>query len=280
MAPPFFPDILQNVNGLLNRDFYQNTPTAVNISTTASNGVKFNINGKQLARDAPLQANIEARLSDKVTGISISQGWSNKNKLNNKVELNKLVIPGLKFNVMSNFSPADDTKSAKLNLSLVKPFFSTRATLDKSLFTGNLTLSHDNIVTGAEFSYDIASGTISRHAMAMAYQSKDYTIGLLISDMQLATASFYQVLNSNLQVGAKATMNSKLNSNVNIEFATKYRPDESSQIKCKINDLGKLTVSCKQDLKKGITVGVGASMNALKLDEPIQKIGWSLNFSS
>ena len=63
---------------------------------------------------------------------------------------------------------------------------------------------------------------------------------------------------------------------MSVEVATRYLPDPTSQVKGKISDAGELTLSYKQALRAGVTLGVGASMNVLKLDEPVSKLGWSL----
>ena len=281
MAPPFFSDISQNINGLLNRDFYHNTRSAFSLRSTTESGVNFSLNARQNIKDTPLKTNVETRFSDKATGLTFTQGWSNENKLNTKIELKDLA-PGLKTEVISNFIP-HGSKAAKVNVSFVQPFFATRYVFDlleNPSFVGSLTLSHEGAVGGAEFGYDISSGTVSRYAVALGYSAKDYSLGVFINDSKLTSVSFFQKVGRDLQVGAKATLNPKISSNVNMELATRYLPDSTSQIKAKINDTGKLTVSYKQDLRKGVTLGIGASMDALKLNEPVQKIGWSLNFAA
>lgn len=334
-AAPFFSDIFQNINTLLNKDFFHNVPTAVNISTTTKSGLKFNVNGKQLTKDAPLQTAIETRFFDKSTGFLLSQGWTNKNRLNTRIELSSLA-PGLKTDLFTSIVPSqsnitasestpisnasnstitttnitttastdgsndnnstvdeksesinsttkDMIKTAIVNVSFVQPFFTAKATFDllkKPSIIGNLTLAHEGFVAGTEVGYDITSGFIYRYAVALAYRTKGYNVGISINDEQLTTASFFQTVSKSLQVGSKATLNPKLGSNVNVEFATKYLPDPSSQIKAKITDVGKLTLSYKQNLKAGVTLGVGASLDALKLDEPLQKVGWSLSFTT
>ncbi|SMN20578.1 similar to Saccharomyces cerevisiae YIL114C POR2 Putative mitochondrial porin (voltage-dependent anion channel) [Maudiozyma saulgeensis] len=281
MAPPFFSDISQNINGLLNRDYFHNTPTAFSLRTNTKSNVNFSVNARQNVRDGPLITNMEARMSDKATGLTYTQGWSNENKLNTRIEFKDLA-PGLKTELASTYIP-NGAKTAKVNLSFVQPFFASRCTFDllkNPSFVGNLTLSHEGTVGGAEFGYDIISGTLSRYAVALGYSTKQYTLGVFIDDSKLTSVSFFQKVSQDLQVGAKATLNPKISSNVNMELATRYLPDETSQIKAKITDIGKLTVSYKQTIRTGITLGIGASMDALKLNEPVQKIGWSLNFSA
>lgn len=284
MAPPFFANISQNINGLLNKDFYHNTPINVNLSTKTKNGIQFNVNGKQSNKENNLTTNLETKFFDKFTGLSLTQSWSNENKLNSKIEINDL-LPGVKSDFQTNLIPNGENivKNAIINLSIVQPFATAKLTFDilkKPIFISNLTLAHEGFVTGAEFGYDITNASISRYAIAMTYMGRDYNLGISINNLQLTTASFYQSVNRSLQIGAKATLNPKINSNVNMEFATRYLPDSTSQLKAKINDQGKLTCSYKQELRPGITMGVGATMDALKLNEPFNKFGWSLNFET
>lgn len=284
MAPPFFGSISQNINGLLNKDFYHSTPVNVNLSTKTKNGIQFNINGKQSTMDNNLSTNVETKFFDKSTGLALTQSWSNENKLNSKIEINNL-LPGVKTELQTNLIPNSENvlKNAIANLSIVQPFATAKLTFDilkKPVFISNLTLAHEGFITGAEFGYDITNASISRYAIAMAYMGRDYNLGLSINNLQLTTATFYQSVNNFLQIGARATLNPKIGSNVNMEFVTRYLPDPTSQIKAKINDQGKLSCSYKQELRPGIILGVGASMNALKLSEPFNKFGWSLNFET
>ncbi|CCC68726.1 hypothetical protein NCAS_0B06420 [Naumovozyma castellii] len=281
MSPPFFNDISKDINGLLNKDFYHNTPAAVVVNTVTNNGVKFTVNARQPVKEGPLQANVESKFSEKTTGLTLTQGWSNQNRLNTKIDLADLA-PGLKSEFVTSFIP-NGAKTAQLNLSFVQPFFAAKGVFDlfkTPSFVGNLTLAHEGLVGGAEFGYDITGGTISRYALALGYSARDYTLGISINEAQITSASFYQSISKILQVGAKATLNPKKGSNVNIEFATKYNPDATSQVKAKITDAGLMTLSYKQDLKPGITLGVGTSLDALKLNEPVHKIGWSLSFDA
>ncbi|CAR25516.1 hypothetical protein ZYGR_0A00800 [Zygosaccharomyces rouxii] len=281
MAPPFFSDIGKDINGLLGKDFYHGTNAAVDVSTVAKNGVKFTLKAKQAVKDGPLSANVETRVSDKATGLTLTQGWSNANNLNTKIELADLT-PGLKSELVTSLVPGV-SKAAKLNVSFVQPFFTARGAFDLlkgPSFVGDLTLAHEGIVGGAEIGYDITGGSLSRYAVALGYSAGDYSLGLSTNNAQLTTVSFFQNVSPILQVGAKATSVPKELTNVNIEFATKYLPDATSQIKTKIADSGIVALAYKQELRTGVTLGVGASFNALNLAEPVHKLGGSLSFSA
>ena len=280
MSPPFFGDISKDINDLLSKDFYHGTPANIVLNTVAANGTKFNINAKKPTKENALLAGVEAKLTDKPTGLTVVQGWDNQNKLTTKLEFASL-LPGLNSDLSMTCVP-QGPKTAKVNASFTQPFFAAKGAFDilKPSFVGNLTLAHEGTVGGCEFKYDITNGTISAYAVALAYKARDYTVGVSINESQLTSASFFQRVSDVLQVGAKATMNPKLGSNVAVEVATRYLPDPTSQVKGKISDAGELTLSYKQALRAGVTLGVGASMNVLKLDEPVSKLGWSLTFDA
>ncbi|CAI4064469.1 hypothetical protein SKDZ_09G0570 [Saccharomyces kudriavzevii ZP591] len=281
MAPPFFHDIPRDINGLLNRDFFHTSPLSLNVSTTTQNGVNFTLKGKQVTKDGPIQTSVEGRFCDRKEGVSLSQGWSNRSKLNTRLEFSK-IAPGWKGDVNACLTP-QAIKNAKLNLSYAQQSFSARSSMDilqLKDFVGSISLGRDGFVGGTEIAYDIPSGSLARYAMSLGYLARDYSFVLSTNNRQCASASFFHNINRYLQVGAKATVQSKTSSNMNIEFVTRYLPDSSSQVKAKITDSGLTTLSYKQSLRKDISLGVGMSFNVLQLAEPVHKFGWALSFSA
>lgn len=281
MAPPFFHDISRDINGLLNRDFFHTSPLSLNVSTKTQNGANFALRGKQAVKEGPIQASVEGRFYDRKEGVSLSQSWSNQNRLNSRIEFSK-IAPGLKADVNACMTP-QAIKNAKVNLSFAQEFFTTRASVDllhTKDFVGNVTLAHDGFVGGTEIAYDIPGGALARYAVALGYLASDYSFVLSTNNKQFTSASFFQNVNRHLQVGAKATVQSKATPSMNIEFVTKYLPDSTSQVKAKITDSGLATLSYKQNLKKDISLGMGMSFNALELADPVHKFGWSLSFSA
>lgn len=290
MAPPTYSDIFKGTNDLLNKDFYHSTPLAFDVKTVAKNGVQFTLNAKQTAASAPLSTNLESKLLDKYNGISLTQGWANNNTLKSKIEIADLA-PGLKTDILTSVNPTnllnDKKKSLNINMDYIQPLFTARGKFNllngPAGFVGDFTVAKDGIVAGTELQYNINGGSISKYGLALAYSAPDYSIGVAIDNKQLTTLSFNQTLNSTLAIGTKATLNPLVNAQkVNLEFATRYTLDEAnqSQVKAKINDAGNLAVSYKQLLRPGITLGVGSSFDALNLNEPVHKLGWSLSFNA
>lgn len=280
MVLPFFNDISRDVNGLLNRDFFHTNPLSLNISTITENGVNFTLRAKQGVTEGPIQTSVEGRFNDRKEGVSVSQGWSNQNRLNTRIEFSK-IAPGWKGDVNASLTP-QSIKNAKFNLSYAQKSLTARSSIDilqPKDFVGSVTLGHRGFVGGTEIAYDIAGGLLARYAMSIGYLSRDCSFILSTNNRQCATATFFQNVNRFLQVGTKATLQSKENPNMNVEFVTRYVPDSTSQVKAKIADSGLATLSYKRNLNKDTSLGVGMSFNALQLADPVHKFGWSLSFS-
>ncbi|KAH3682031.1 hypothetical protein WICPIJ_007003, partial [Wickerhamomyces pijperi] len=83
--------------------------------------------------------------------------------------------------------------------------------------------------------------------------------------------------------GTKGTFDSKSASGSNpvaVEVATKYSLDSTSFVKAKLADSGILALAYSQQLRPGVTLGLGGAFDTLKLGESAHKLGLSLSFSA
>lgn len=282
MAPVAYSDIQKSSHDLLNKDFFHLQAANVEVKTTAPNGVAFAVKGKSDKANA-IAASVEAKYSDKSTGVTITEGWNNANVLGTKIELAEILTPGLKGELDSSVVP-NGAKNAKLN------FFYQQSAVNARLFfdllkgpnaTADLTLAHEGITAGAELGYDIASGKLSKYSLGASYATPFYTLAVTsTSNLSIFTASYYHRVSPFVEAGAKATWDSVKSQNVNVEFATKYYLDPTAFVKAKIADSGLTALSYSQDLRPGVRLGLGASFDALKLAEPVHKLGVSLSFTA
>ncbi|CAI4379443.1 AAC_collapsed_G0026470.mRNA.1.CDS.1 [Saccharomyces cerevisiae] len=196
MALPFFNDISRDVNGLFNRDFFHTNPLSLNISTTTENGVNFTLKAKQGVTEGPIQTSVEGRFYDRKEGVSLSQSWSNQNRLNTRIEFSK-IAPGWKGDVNAFLTP-QSIKNAKFNLSYAQKSFAARTSIDilqPKDFVGSVTLGHRGFVGGTEIAYDTAAGLCARYAMSIGYLAREYSFILSTNNRQCVTASFFQNVN-------------------------------------------------------------------------------------
>lgn len=277
-----FSDIQKSTNDLLGRDFYHLAPGSIDIKSVAPNGVSFTVKGKT-TKDNAINASIESKYSDKASGLTLTQGWNNANSLDSKIELSELLTPGLKTELITNLIP-NGSRNAKLNFYYQHSLINTRLFFDLlkgPLTTADFTVNHDGFVAGGELGYDINSAKVNKYNVGLGYSNPLYSIGLTAtSNLSVFSASYYHKISPLVEAGAKATWDSVKSSNVNVEFATKYKLDSSSFLKAKISDSGLTALSYSQVLRPGVTLGLGASFDALKLSEPVHKLGFSLSFAA
>ncbi|EGA82419.1 Por2p [Saccharomyces cerevisiae Lalvin QA23] len=139
--------------------FFTPTPLSLNISTTTENGVNFTLKAKQGVTEGPIQTSVEGRFYDRKEGVSLSQSWSNQNRLNTRIEFSK-IAPGWKGDVNAFLTP-QSIKNAKFNLSYAQKSFAARTSIDilqPKDFVGSVTLGHRGFVGGTEIAYDTAGG--------------------------------------------------------------------------------------------------------------------------
>ena len=282
MAPPAFSDIQKSSNDLLTRDFFHLAPAAIDVKTVAPNGVGFTVKGKTNSANA-IAASVEAKYADKSTGLTLTHAWNNANALDTKIELSELLTPGLKGELVTSVVP-NGARNAKLNFFYQQNQVNARLFFDLlkgPIATADLAVAHDGFTAGAELGYDINDATVNKYSVGVGYAHPLYNVAATAtSNLSVFTASYYHKVSPLVEAGAKATWDSVKSSAVNVEFATKYKFDSTAFVKAKIADSGLAALSYSQLLRPGVTLGLGASFDALKLAEPVHKLGFSLSFSS
>ncbi|KAH3660104.1 hypothetical protein OGAPHI_007309 [Ogataea philodendri] len=284
MAPPAFSDIAKPTNDILGKDFYHFTPVALDLKTVAPNGVAFTTKGK--ASGGKTSASLEGKYTDKSTGLTLTQGWNTANALDTKIELVDALSPGLKSELVTSAVPGGN-RSAKLNLYFAQQSINARAFVDLlkgPIFNGDLTVGQDGFTTGASLSYDVKSATLTGYSAAVGYKAPSYAVSLTAaSNLSVFAAGYYHKVSPQLEVGTKGTFDSKSASGSNpvaVEVATKYSLDSTSFVKAKLADSGILALAYSQQLRPGVTLGLGGAFDTLKLGESAHKLGLSLSFSA
>ncbi|ODQ80055.1 hypothetical protein BABINDRAFT_167148 [Babjeviella inositovora NRRL Y-12698] len=279
--PPAYSDIAKPANDLLNKDFFHLSTAAVEVKTVTPNGVAFTAKGKTL-KDESIAANIEAKFSDKASGFTLTQGWNNANVLDTKLELAELLAPGLKGELITSVIP-NGARNAKLNLFFKQSNVHGRAFFDliKPKALADISVGQEGFTVGGELGYDIASAKVDRYSLGVAYSKFDYTVSAIaFNNLSVFSAAYYHKVSPLVEAGAKATWDSVKQGTPNVEFAAKYKLDKSAFVKAKFADSGVAAVSYSQALRPGVTLGLGSSFNALKLAEPVHKLGASLTFTA
>ncbi|KAK3722706.1 Mitochondrial porin [Vermiconidia calcicola] len=228
----------------------------------------------------------EVRLIYHQTGVTVTQAWTTGAMLDSKIEFVDTLAPGVKIDLQNIFFPNKENSAAqKLNFAFKNPNVHSRAFLNHSFMNNNInavvdiTAGHEGFLVGAEAGYDVQKAAIKGYSLALGYQTPTYTASVAgTQNLSIIAASFYQRVNSSVEVGAKAGYDVQGAKASGLELATKYKLDPLSFAKAKINDRGIAALAYSTKLNAGTTIGLGLSLDTAKLNEAGHKIGTSLTF--
>ncbi|KAK9375932.1 eukaryotic porin/Tom40 [Lipomyces chichibuensis] len=282
MSVAAFSDIAKKPNDLLTRDFFHLSPASLDVKTSADNGVTFTARGKSSPKDGSISGALEAKYSDK-SGIALTQSWSTSNAIDTKFELPPL-IPNLTSNVATTFIPSSGSTNAKLSLAYKQPLFQSNAVVDilkGPTFTTNFSFGKAGVIAGGEISYDVPVGRVTNYAAGLGYGAGNFAVALTaVNKLSIISAAYYTKATPAVEVGAKATLDTKSTSQVNVELGAKYTIDATTSAKVKISNTGLVSLGYLQTIHPGVKLGLGAAVDTQRLAEPAHKLGFSFSFEA
>lgn len=288
-VPPSWKDLGKSSNDLLTKDYPFNG-TSLEIKTQAPSNVSFKVQGVRDSKTDNINGDIEGRWSDKIHGLSLTQTWTTSNILRNNVELDNLIVKGLKFDLATSLSPDKGTKTAVLNTAYKQSGLHSRATLDVfkgPTFSADAVVGRDGFLVGAEASYNVTAGSISRYAAALGYSAPEYSVTLHgLNNFNTFSASYYHRVSRDVEAGAKAVYDTKsTHGGVALEVGSKTHLDSAAFIKAKINNAGVLGLGYTQTLRPGIKASFALALDTQKLNDstavgPAHKVGVHFVFDS
>jgi voltage-dependent anion channel protein 2 len=288
-VPPSWKDLGKSLNDLLSKD-YPFHGTSLEIRTQTPSNVAFKVQGVRDAKTDAINGDIEGKWTDKIHGLTLTQSWTTSNILRNQLELDNFFVKGLKFDLLTSLSPDKGTKTAHVNTVYKQSGLHTRATLDVfkgPTFTADTVLGRDGFLVGAEASYNVTAGNVSRYAAALGYNAPEYSVTLHgLNNFNTFSASYYHRVSRDVEAGAKAVYDSKsTHGGVVLEVGSRTQLDQSSYIKTKINNAGVIGLGYTQTLRPGIKVSFALALDSQKLNDPsptgpAHKVGINLVFDS
>ncbi|KAF2461375.1 eukaryotic porin/Tom40 [Lineolata rhizophorae] len=283
MPVPAFSDIAKPSNDLINKDFYHATAAALEVKLKADNAVSFTAKGTS-AHEGATNASLEIKKGLNIKGATLTGAWNTANMTSEKIELDNVIADGLKVELLNAFSPAAGNKGQKANLYFKQAAFNGRLFADYTptgAFSATVdgVFGHEGFLVGGEAGYDVQKAAITKYSAAVGYQTPQYSAAVQATNsLSIFTASYYQMVNAQVEAGAKAAWDAKTSGPVGIELGGKYKIDPESFAKGKINDRGIVSLAYNTKVKQGFTFGIGASFDSQKLNEAGHKIGTTFTF--
>ncbi|KAL1750718.1 eukaryotic porin-domain-containing protein [Schizophyllum commune] len=191
--PPLWKDLGKSANDLLSTDYPFNVQ-ALEVKTKPVNGVQFCVAGSRAAAPGPINGELEGKYTDKAHGLTLTQAWTTSNVLRTQIELENLVAKG--------------TKSPTLDAVFKQSGVHTRAALDVikgPTVTADAVVGRDGFLVGAETSYSVTDGTITKWPAALGHT--DTLHGL--NKFSTFHVSYYYRVSKDVEGGAKAVYNTK-----------------------------------------------------------------------
>lgn len=175
------------------------------------------------------QSSVHALIRYHSAGTTGTLSWSTLNVLDAKLELDGNIAKGLKAEALTSFKPDTQATAAKLNLYFKQPSFHLRAFTDLlkgPTATIDAVIGHEGFVVGGEAGYDVQKAALTRYSAAVGYQHPRHSVAVTATNnLSIFSAAYYNKVNSQVEVGAKAAWDSKSSSTVGMEVAAKYMID-------------------------------------------------------
>jgi len=288
-VPPSWKDLGKSSNDLLSKD-YPIHGTSLEVKTKTPSNVTFKVAGSTDAKSNHISGDVEAKYVDPKNGFTVTQAWTTTNILKTNVEVENQIAKGLKFEINTSLHPDKGTKHGLLTTIYKQPGLHSRAFLDVfkgPSFTADTVIGRDGFLLGAEGTYNVTEGRISRYAAALGYSAPEYAVSLHgLGNLNTFAASYYHRVSRDVEAGAKAIYDSKAASgNVSLEVGCKAYLDPSAFIKAKVNSAGTLVLGYTQSLRPGVKMSAGLALDTQKLNDhslagPAHKVGASFVFEA
>lgn len=255
IIPSCIQDLGKSSNDLLGKD-YHFSGTSLEVKTATPSDVTFKVDGNRDSKTSFVAGNLEGKYSDKVHGLTITQAWSTSNALRTQIELDNQIAKGLKLDTTTILHPDKSTKSVLLGAAYKQPGLHSRAVLDvfkvrtthnnssffsshrltttlfpHSLipspqgptFTADAVVGRDGFLVGAEASYNVTEGRVTKYSAAAGFSAPEYAVTLhTLSNFSTFAASYYHRVSPDVEAGAKAVYDAKATSpGVALEVGTK-----------------------------------------------------------
>ncbi|KAH9933169.1 voltage-dependent ion-selective channel [Epithele typhae] len=285
-VPPSWKDLGKSSNDLLSKEF-QISGTSLEVKTVTPSNVFFKVGGSRDTKSQLISGDIEAKFINKPHGLTFTQTWTTANVLKTQVEVDNQIAKGVKLDLLTQLTPDTGAKAALFTTVYKQPGFHTRAFLDifkGPTFTADAVVGRDGFLLGAEASYNVTEGKITKYAAAAGYHAPEYAVTLQgLSNLSTFAASYYHRVNQDVEAGAKAVYDTRAKSNVSLEVGTKVYLDSAAYVKAKINNSGILALGYTQSLRPGVKASFGLALDTQRINDvssevAAHKVGASLTF--
>ena len=207
---------------------------------------------------------------------------TSSNLLTQQLILSNPVLQGLKLDVTGSVQPSG-ANNAKATLEMDHGVFVATNTIDVlrgPTMNSDLSTRFRDFQLGGELGYDVSKGTIDKYTVSLALdRPREKAVFQVLTGMRSFNFAYLQKFSDQLEVAYRTTWNAKL-PNMSMEVGAKWFLLGGGFVKAKLDNVGRLGVALASDLRPGLQVTLGASIDTAKLNENAHKLGLELNYSA
>jgi voltage-dependent anion channel protein 2 len=135
-----------------------------------------------------------------------------------------------------------------------------------------------DFLVGAEFGYDVSTASISHYSASVGIERpREKAVLQLLTGCKSFNAAYYQRFADNLEVAYKSFWSQKA---LAMEVGAKYYLVGGGFVKAKLDNAGRMGVAIASDLRPGMQLILGATVDTNKLSQDNHKIGLELSYSA
>lgn len=207
---------------------------------------------------------------------------TSSNVLTQQTILSNPAVEGLKLDLKHTVQPAGPI-GTKVTLQLSQPALVATTTLDVfsgPVLTADVAARFRDIQIGGEIGYDVAKGTLDKYTAAISLdRAREKVVLQALTGLRSFQAAYFQRFTDQIEVAYKATWNGKL-PNLGMEVGAKYYLLGGGFLKAKLDNVGRLGLAFATELRSGVQLILGASIDTAKLEENAHKFGLQLSYSA
>lgn len=161
-------------------------------------------------------------------------------------------------------------------------FFVTSTTVEAlkgPVVTSDMAARFRDFQLGGEASYDVAKGGLEKYSVSLSLdRSREKAVFQALTGFRAFSATYYQKFNDQLEVAFRSTWSAKVPT-VGMEVGAKYYLLGGGFLKAKLDNAGRLAFALASDLRPGVQITLGATVDTAKLNDNNHKLGLELVYS-
>jgi len=282
VIPPGYGDLGKSGRDLFNKGynygFYK-----MECKTKASNGMEFTVGGNSNSDSGKIGGNLETKYKWSDYGLTFTEKWNTENVLATEVTIEDQIAKGLKLSFDTSFAPHSGKKSGKIKTAYKMDYLHANCDVDFDFagptIHGAAVLGYNGWLAGYQMSFDTSKSKLTRNNFAVGFAGEDFTLHTSVNDSNEFAGSIHQKVNSSLETGVNLSWTSGTNV-TRFGFAGKYKLDDDTFVRMKINNCGQIGIGYAQNIRDGVQLTLSALVDAKNINSGGHKIGLGLDIDA